>query len=103
MPGRDLTTPRQRVFGDRLRTHRQGSELSQESLALRAGVNRSYYASLEAGRRNPSLETICRLALALDCDAADLVRGTQAEAGRVSTPRSLRSDRRRSRGSDARE
>jgi hypothetical protein len=49
----------------------------------RAGVNRSYFASLEAGHRNASLETICRLAVALDCDAADLVRGTQAVAGRT--------------------
>ena len=61
-----------RAFGDRVRRgHDVG--LSQEALALRAGVNRSYYVSLEAGRRNPSLETICRIAVALECDAADLV------------------------------
>lgn len=41
-------------------------------LGLKAGVNRSYYASLETGRRNASLETICRLAIVLECDAADL-------------------------------
>lgn len=82
MPEGDPVTPRQRLLGDHLRRHRQSSGLSQEALALKARVNRSYYASLEAGRRNASLETICRLALALECDAADLVRGTQAKRGR---------------------
>lgn len=75
-------TPRLRRFGDLVREHRHRSGLSQEALALAADVNRSYYASLEAGRRNASLETISRLALALDCDASDLVRGVQALPGR---------------------
>lgn len=82
MPERDPVTPRQRLLGDHVRRLRHGAGLSQEALALKAGVNRSYYASLEAGRRNASLETICRLALALGCDAADLVRGAQAKRGR---------------------
>lgn len=83
MPPNDETpSPRQRLFGDLVRGRRHEVGLSQEALALKAGVNRSYYASLEAGRRNASLETICRLAVALECDAADLVRGTQAVAGR---------------------
>jgi transcriptional regulator with XRE-family HTH domain len=82
MPERDPVTSRLRVFGDLVRDQRNSAGLSQEALALKAGVNRSYYASLEAGRRNASLETICRLAVALECDAADLVRGTQAVEGR---------------------
>lgn len=82
VPARDPVTPRQRLFGDLVRARRHRVGLSQEALALRAGVNRSYYASLEAGRRNPSLETICRLAVALGCDTADLVRGTQDAQGR---------------------
>jgi XRE family transcriptional regulator, regulator of sulfur utilization len=82
MADREPVTQRQRLFGDHVRQRRHDAGLSQEALAHRAGVNRSYYASLEAGRRNPSLETICRLAVALGCDAADLVRGTQARRGR---------------------
>lgn len=82
MPDREPVTPRQRLFGDLVRKRRHQVGLSQEALAIQAGVNRSYYASLEAGRRNASLETICRLAVALGCDSADLVRGTQAVAGR---------------------
>lgn len=56
--------------------------MSQEALALSSGVNRSYMASLENGRRNPSLETMCRLAVALECGVSALVSGLEAEQGR---------------------
>jgi transcriptional regulator with XRE-family HTH domain len=75
-------TPRQRLLADHLRRHRDRTGLSQEDLANAAKVNRTYYASLETGRRNPTLEILCRLAIALECDTADLVRGTQAVEGR---------------------
>jgi transcriptional regulator with XRE-family HTH domain len=75
-------TARQRLFGDRVRQRRAELNMSQENLAHRSGLNRSYIGSLEAGERNPSLENICRLAKALKLDAADLVRGAQTKAGR---------------------
>lgn len=75
-------TPRQKLFGDRVRERRHDLELSQEALALRAGINRTYIGTLESGERNPSLELIARLANALECDAADLVRGLQKAVGR---------------------
>jgi transcriptional regulator with XRE-family HTH domain len=56
--------------------------MSQETLGFKSGFDRSYIGALEAGWRNPSLETICRLAKALRVDAADLVEGTQAKRGR---------------------
>jgi transcriptional regulator with XRE-family HTH domain len=75
-------TPRQRAFGDRLRRRRQDLDLSQEGLAYESGLNRSYLGSLEAGRRNPSLDNICRLAIALKLDAGDLVAGLERLRGR---------------------
>ena len=75
-------TPRQKEFGDRLRTRRLKKGLSQEELALEAVINRTYVGSLESGQRNPSLENIAKLALALGLDAADLVRGLQNLRGR---------------------
>lgn len=56
--------------------------MSQETLALTSGFDRSYVGALEAGWRNPSLETICRLAKALRVDASELVVGAQAKRGR---------------------
>ncbi|MDQ6838907.1 MAG: helix-turn-helix domain-containing protein [Actinomycetota bacterium] len=76
-------TPRQRLFGDRVRSQRQGLGLSQEALADRSGIARAYVGSLEAGERNPSLETVARLAKALEVDAGDLVSGIQDLAGRT--------------------
>lgn len=59
--------------------------MTQEGLAHRARINRSYVGSLEAGGRNPSLETIARLATALGVDAAELVAGLQVVRGRRGT------------------
>lgn len=76
------STPRQREFGDRIRSRRLKMGLSQEALSLKAGINRTYIGSLESGDRNPSLENIARLAVALGVDAAELVRGLQKLKGR---------------------
>ena len=60
-------------FGSRIRARREKLKLSQKALAHNAGVHRTYLASLESGRRNPSLETIVKLAVALKVDVAELV------------------------------
>ena len=69
---------RQRELGLRIRVKRTELALSQEQLAHRAGLHRTYIASLESGERNPGLHTLVKLALALGVDVADLVRGLQA-------------------------
>jgi transcriptional regulator with XRE-family HTH domain len=88
------STPRQREFGDRVRSRRQALGISQEELAHRAGINRTYIGSLESGERNPSLDNIARLARGLGCDAAELVAGLQELAGRRDLPPRRRARRR---------
>lgn len=61
-------------FGERLRQLRLAAKLSQEELALAAGLDRTYVSSCERGHRNVTLETIGRLADALSVDPAALVR-----------------------------
>jgi transcriptional regulator with XRE-family HTH domain len=73
---------RQVEFGDRIRAYRHGLGLSQESLAAAAGIHRTYIASLEAGRRNPSLDLMARLAIALWVDLGELLQGLQKKRGR---------------------
>jgi transcriptional regulator with XRE-family HTH domain len=73
---------RQVEFGDRVRARRQKLGLSQEALALRADIHRTYVASLESGQRNPSLDLMARLARALEVDLGTLVRGLQDFDGR---------------------
>lgn len=47
--------------------------LSQESLAMEAGLDRSFLSQLETGRKQPSLLTIFQLARALKLSVADLM------------------------------
>ena len=75
-------TPRQRELGRRIKQRREELGLSQEALALRASIHRSYIGSLEAGARNPSLDNAVKLAIALEIDVAELVRGLADHEGR---------------------
>ena len=61
------------VFGERLRELRQKREHTLKSLAELAGMSYVYISDMERGLRVPSLTTIIRLAVALDCEVTDLV------------------------------
>ena len=52
-------------FGARVRHLRLKAGLSQEDLADKSGLDRTYVGGIERGERNPSLKNITRLALAL--------------------------------------
>lgn len=52
-------------FGRRLRELRLKARLSQEDLALAAGLHRTYISSVERGERNVSIMNVERLAKAL--------------------------------------
>lgn len=59
-------------LGKRIRTQRKSIGLTQESLALAANVDRSYYGAVERGERNVTFTVLCRLCIALQCDVAKL-------------------------------
>jgi len=59
-------------FGFALKQWRSRSGISQEELAWRAGLHRSYVADIERGARNASLQTIEKLARALKVSLAKL-------------------------------
>lgn len=46
--------------------------MNQDELAYKAGLHRSYVGHLEQKRRNPSLENVEKLALALEVDIREL-------------------------------
>ena len=58
-------SPTARQFGKRLRALREAAKLNQGQLAAKAGLSRTYLNQLEAGKRDPSLSTLTRLAKAL--------------------------------------
>lgn len=53
------------LLGRNVRKQREAQGLSQEELALEAGMKRSYLSELERGLRNPSVRALGRLATAL--------------------------------------
>lgn len=59
-------------FGQRVRELRQQTGLSQEKFALTIGMDRTYYSSVESGKRNLSLLNIKKLADGFGIPVADL-------------------------------
>ena len=57
--------------GNRIRELRKGLELSQEGLAYKAEVDRTYVTDVENGRRNVSLEILERLMKALNVSISE--------------------------------
>jgi len=63
----------EKQFGMRVRQLREKQGLSQEELAYRAGVHRTYLGGIERGERNPSLKNIVAIARALSIRLPDLL------------------------------
>ncbi len=59
-------------FGHRVRELRGAKGLSQEELAFKAGVHRTYLGGIERGERNPSLKNIDSIANALGITLAEV-------------------------------
>ncbi|MEY3894891.1 MAG: hypothetical protein RLZZ214_410, partial [Verrucomicrobiota bacterium] len=62
------------VFGTTIKSTRAALGISQEELADRAGLHRTYISDLERGARNPSLKSVEKLAEALQLSVAGLFR-----------------------------
>lgn len=53
---------------------RKERDLSQYAFADMAGISRPYLTQLEAGLRDPSLEMVCKFAVALKVDLSVLLQ-----------------------------
>jgi transcriptional regulator with XRE-family HTH domain len=62
------------AFGAAVRALRVERGFAQEAFAAHAGMDRSYYGAIERGEFNVSLETIVKLAVALELSAAEVLR-----------------------------
>lgn len=58
-------------FGERVREARLKRDLSQEQLAAKAGVHRTYIGMIERAEKNITLENIEKIAKALKISIAD--------------------------------
>ncbi len=62
-------------FGKRIQELRKSKNLSQEKFALLINMDRTYFASVESGKRNISIENITKIANGLNVSLEELFRG----------------------------
>lgn len=63
-------------IGLRLKYFRAQKGISQENLAFKVGIDRTYIGAIEQGLRSPSIYCLFTLATALDTTLSDLVNIT---------------------------
>ena len=67
------------LFGKRVRELRQLQKLSQEALAFKAGIDRTYMTSIENGKRNVSIQNIEKIISALEISVQEFFSGITNE------------------------
>ena len=68
------------LIGARIKELRKEAKLSQEALGLKAGLDRTYIASVESGKRNISIVNIEKLSLSLGCSLTDFFATSEFQA-----------------------
>jgi len=68
-------------FGEAVRARRIALGLSQETLATRCGLHRTYISEIERGTKSPSLKTISSLSVELGVRPSELVAQAEGDAG----------------------
>lgn len=61
------------VFGKKVQSLRHEQNLSQEELAAKAGLHRTYIGMIERGEKNITLTNILKVSIALDTNASKLL------------------------------
>lgn len=61
-------------LGKRIKELRNQINLSQEKFALKIGMDRTYFATIENGQRNVSLENLEKIANGFDISLAELFK-----------------------------
>lgn len=79
LPGMKKQATLEQVFGGVLRELRNRTGKTQETVALDAGLDRTYISMLERGLRQPSLETLLALSRGLEITASEIVAMVEAQ------------------------
>jgi transcriptional regulator with XRE-family HTH domain len=64
-------------FGHCVAKQRRAKGLSQEALAEKADLDRTYLSDIERGVRNPGIRNVVLIAKALGVPASDLLKGVK--------------------------
>ncbi|WP_406626296.1 helix-turn-helix domain-containing protein [Acidovorax sp. SDU_ACID1] len=65
------------ALGEAIRRSRRVRGISQEELAHRSEIDRSYMSSIERGGQNPGIISVARIARALEMSVAELMTEAQ--------------------------
>jgi transcriptional regulator with XRE-family HTH domain len=79
-------------FGKAVRAARGELGISQEEMASRCGLHRTYLAGVERGTRNPSLKSIGKIAIGLGLPISTLFRRMETMRFSASATAVKRSD-----------
>jgi transcriptional regulator with XRE-family HTH domain len=71
------------VFARNLRRHRQAAGLSQEELAHRAEIDRTYISALERSVYGATIDVVDKLALVLGVETAELLKRPSPRSRKV--------------------
>jgi transcriptional regulator with XRE-family HTH domain len=63
-----------KILGETIRSYRKTAEMSQEKLAEKADLHHNYVGELERGEKAASIDTLVKVAKALDVHARDLLK-----------------------------
>ncbi|WP_423459518.1 helix-turn-helix domain-containing protein [Ottowia sp. VDI28] len=65
------------ALGAAIRQARLEKRISQEELAHRSEIDRSYMSSIERGQQNPGIASVLRIAAALEITGSELLARAQ--------------------------
>ena len=60
-------------FGERLQKVRKSRGITQDELAVKISMDRTYIGLIERGERNPTIRTLYKIAKALKVNASELL------------------------------
>lgn len=60
-------------FGERMQSVRKAKGITQEDLATKLSMHRTYIGLIERGERNPTIRTLYKIAKALDVSSSELL------------------------------
>lgn len=82
--GNTIVMQKQQIMeatADRIRRLRKQRDMSQEELALRAGINTVYFGQIERGQKCPTVDTLYKIAMGLDVPLTELLRFDTGPSG----------------------
>ena len=74
------------LVGQVIQSYRLRKGMSQEVLSGLAGLDRTHYSKIERGLRSPTLDTLFKIAQALDIPPSDIVRQIEQQISESPEP-----------------